>query len=314
MSTLLVVSPGGHLRELWVLAARMDLPRPLRWATAPSPQSESLLADEYLLPLPYTPSRSAVGTARALRLAGSILSDHDVDVVVSTGALPAVPFFMQARARRVPCHYVESAARTERPSMTGRLVSAIPGVRLYTQYETAEHGRWRYRGSVLDGYSSSRGSADPSGRAMRVVVTVGVEHFNFRRMLTKVASVLPANAEVHWQTGHTATSGLPIDAVPWVPSAELEKRMSEADVVISHSGVGSALTALTAGKCPVLLPRLSRFGEHVDDHQILIGEELARRHLAVTRQVDHLRIDDLWEAAQMQVRHVTPPPFSLIPQ
>ena len=38
-----------------------------------------------------------------------------------------------------------------------------------------------------------------------------------------------------------------------------------ADVVISHAGVGSALTALRCGKRPILVPREAARGEHVDD-------------------------------------------------
>ncbi len=44
-------------------------------------------------------------------------------------------------------------------------------------------------------------------------------------------------------------------------------------MVITHAGVGSILVTLMNGKRPIVVPRLARFGEHVDDHQL----ELARR-------------------------------------
>ena len=47
----------------------------------------------------------------------------------------------------------------------------------------------------------------------------------------------------------------------------------EARAVVMHAGVGSMMIALTNGKRPIVMPRLRRFGEHVDDHQL----ELARR-------------------------------------
>jgi UDP-N-acetylglucosamine transferase subunit ALG13 len=61
--------------------------------------------------------------------------------------------------------------------------------------------------------------------------------------------------------------------VAFLDFAELAALMDEAAVVVSHAGVGSILCALRAGHVPVVVPRLARHGETVDDHQL----ELARR-------------------------------------
>ena len=53
----------------------------------------------------------------------------------------------------------------------------------------------------------------------------------------------------------------------------------EARVVVSHGGVGSILIALTHGKQPLVVPRLKRFGEVVDDHQLLLARRLAHEGL-----------------------------------
>ena len=90
--------------------------------------------------------------------------------------------------------------------------------------------------------------------------------------------------------------------------------MAEADLVISHSGVGTALLTLEHGKCPVLLPRRRDFAEHTDDHQRLIAEELGRRGLAVWADPDDLTAGHLLAAAQMSAVGVAePPPFLLQP-
>jgi UDP-N-acetylglucosamine transferase subunit ALG13 len=62
-------------------------------------------------------------------------------------------------------------------------------------------------------------------------------------------------------------------AVPWMTFAEIVDHMERAERVISHAGAGTILCAARAGQTPVVLPRLQRFGETVDDHQL----ELARR-------------------------------------
>ena len=71
--------------------------------------------------MPIVPSKDLAGALACLPRAARIIGAVKPDRVVSTGAALALPFFVAARARRVPCHYVESAARSEGPSLTGRL-------------------------------------------------------------------------------------------------------------------------------------------------------------------------------------------------
>ena len=73
----------------------------------------------------------------------------------------ALPFFALARARRLDCHYIESAARSEGPSATGRAISRIPGVRLYAQYSNWASGGWHYRGSVFDSFEPGTRTGAP---------------------------------------------------------------------------------------------------------------------------------------------------------
>ena len=81
-----------------------------------------------------------------------------------------------------------------------------------------------------------------------------------------------------------------------------------ADVVVAHAGTGIALMALENGKCPILVPRRSMHGEHVDDHQLTIALELALRDLCISRDADSLKERDLVAAASRTVTKVTDPP------
>ena len=75
----------------------------------------------------------------------------------------ALPFFALARARRLTCHYIESAARSDGPSATGRMMGRIPGVFLYTQYPHWAGARWNYRGSVFDSFAADGPASGGSG-------------------------------------------------------------------------------------------------------------------------------------------------------
>lgn len=53
-----------------------------------------------------------------------------------------------------------------------------------------------------------------------------------------------------------------------------------ASVVITHAGAGSTLVCLQQGKHPIMVPRASRFGEHVDEHQFPFARKLHEAGLA----------------------------------
>jgi len=60
-----------------------------------------------------------------------------------------------------------------------------------------------------------------------------------------------------------------------MPFHEIQRELDACDCVITHAGVGSILAARRAGHVPVVVPRLKRFDEHVDDHQAELTRALA---------------------------------------
>ena len=53
---------------------------------------------------------------------------------------------------------------------------------------------------------------------------------------------------------------------------EFDETIASADVVIAHSGVGTIITAIHAEKPIIVFPRLAKYKEHVDDHQLDIAK------------------------------------------
>jgi len=280
------------------------------WATFDTPQARARLEGEAVVFMHHTGSRDYVSLARNLRPAARTLREHDVNRVISTGAGIALAFIPTARARGIPCHYIESAARGLGPSLTGSLLSRVPGVRLYTQHQSWAGGKWDYAGSVFDGFEPIARTGPPTMR--RIVVTLGTVGYGFLRLVHRLHEILPSDAEVLWQTGATDVTDLGIDAHAAVPAAELDQAMREADAVICHAGIGSALGALDAGRRPLMVPRRPGFDEHVDDHQHEIAFELARRGLAVTREAEELTFDDVLAAAAMRAEVAKSPPPMLL--
>ncbi|WP_203839104.1 glycosyltransferase [Winogradskya humida] len=298
--SLLVASTGGHLAELHNLVPRLGLGA-VRWVTFDSPQSRSLLAGQDVVFVPPATSRDAVGLVKDMVVARRMLKAERYERVISTGASVAMAFFVPASAMGIECFYIESATRTLGPSLTGKLAARVPGVRLYTQYPELAGGEWSYGGSIFDAFEAEA-LTDPLP-VRKVVVTLGThERYTFPRLLTHLMGLIPPEWEVLWQVGATVVDTMPTGARRQVPMAEMRTALAEADVVISHAGVGSALAAMQAGKRALYVPRRKAHGEHVDDHQVEMAQELESRKLVVAREAEDVTLADLRSAAAWTVR------------
>lgn len=113
-----------------------------------------------------------------------------------------------------------------------------------------------------------------------ILVTVGTHEDPFDRLLRAISS-LPDGEEIVVQHGASSVRPENATCVAYLGYDELAALMSRARVVVSHAGVGSIMTALGHGKKPIVVPRLARYGEHVDDHQLELGRRLEQEGLVV---------------------------------
>ena len=60
----------------------------------------------------------------------------------------------------------------------------------------------------------------------------------------------------------------PLTGEAFVGREALLDRMDHAQAIVCHAGCGTLVDALSKGHLPVVMPRLARFGEHVNDHQL----------------------------------------------
>ena len=306
VTTLLVANDGGHLMQLHTLRPRLGVGDDVVWVTPRTPQTESLLAGErvhWALPCPPRDTRALARNALACR---RLFTEHDVSLVVSTGAALALAVLPQARMRGIETVYIESATRLDAPSLSGRALAMVPGITTFSQSSALARGHWQFLASPWELYEATPAVERP---VRSMVVSLGTQDgYGFRRLLDRLVPLVPDGAEVLWQTGGTDVTGLGIDARERVPSEEMAAAIRAADVVVAHAGTGIALMALENGKCPILVPRRAMHGEHVDDHQLTIALELALRDLCVSRDADSLKARDLVTAASRTVTKVSDPP------
>jgi UDP-N-acetylglucosamine transferase subunit ALG13 len=108
--------------------------------------------------------------------------------------------------------------------------------------------------------------------------------------LVKEMDVVAAklDEEVVMQIGSTGYEPKNCDYFRFMAADEIDELYSRARVVVCHAGIGSILTALKYNKPLVLVPRMKRYGEHIDDHQLEIGREMERRGITVAYEISDL--------------------------
>jgi UDP-N-acetylglucosamine transferase subunit ALG13 len=113
---------------------------------------------------------------------------------------------------------------------------------------------------------------------VRIAVIVGTDHHPFDRLITWVNDWLRQHPEqipaFFVQSGSASVEPI-CDGAAIMEAGQLDKVLDEADVAICHGGPGSIADAWSRGLLPIVVPRLRRHGEVVDDHQVDFCVKLA---------------------------------------
>jgi UDP-N-acetylglucosamine--N-acetylmuramyl-(pentapeptide) pyrophosphoryl-undecaprenol N-acetylglucosamine transferase len=200
---------------------------------------------------------------------------------VTTGSGIVVPFCVFARLAGARVVFVETAARVRGPSSSGRVLSRVAH-RVVVQWDVM---RAVYPGAVLVRSSVVQGMlSEQVGSGEGTFVGVGTHTQPFDRLLAMVDRAAAAGVVPAPVVAQTGPSGQPVRGSTssriLAPEA-MNQHIHSARYVVCHAGTGTISTALRAGRRPLVLPRLARFGEHYDDHQQQIVDKLAELDLVV---------------------------------
>lgn len=124
MKVLLVCSAGGHLTQLYRLQPWWSEHERM-WVTFEKADACSLLADEQVTWAFHPTTRNIPNLLRNLWLALRLLPKYRPDVIVSSGAGVALPFFVLGKLFRRRTVYLEVYDRIDTGTLTGRLVYPI---------------------------------------------------------------------------------------------------------------------------------------------------------------------------------------------
>lgn len=124
MKVCLVGSSGGHLTHLYMLKLFWQNKERF-WVTFDKADAKSLLEGEKMYPCYYPTNRNIKNLIKNTIVAWKILNKERPDIIISTGAAVAVPFFYLGKILGAKTIYIEVFDRIDASTMTGKLVYPI---------------------------------------------------------------------------------------------------------------------------------------------------------------------------------------------
>ena len=112
-----------------------------------------------------------------------------------------------------------------------------------------------------------------------IFVTVGTQDKQFTRFIQAVEKLVidgDIKEDVIVQAGHTKYESNYIKILNYIPYNDFNDYLNKADIIVTHGGVGSILSSVKLGKKVIAVPRLAKYQEHVNDHQVQVIEKMEK--------------------------------------
>ncbi len=124
-----------------------------------------------------------------------------------------------------------------------------------------------------------------------IFVSLGTNDKSFERLLKAIDKEIQLGNikdKVIVQSGYTKYSSNNMEVIDLMPMDKFNKCVDDCDILITHGGVGTILDGLKKGKKIIAFPRLSKYQEHVNDHQIEIIDEFYNSGFILTGEVNEV--------------------------
>lgn len=204
------------------------------------------------------------------------LYKENPDVIISTGAGDVFWILLIGKLLGKKIIFIESLSRVTTPSRSGRVIYMFANLFLY---HWANLRAYYPKGIFVNSFFPLSKHINKGDNKYSYFVTVGTIPNDFSRLLTKIDELIEhgiIEGKVFVQKGYSKYLPENCEYTDFLDINEFEKQVKESNIIISHGGVGTLMTALKYGKKVIVVPRYRKFKEIKDDHQLEITRELER--------------------------------------
>lgn len=139
-----------------------------------------------------------------------------------------------------------------------------------------------------------------------IFVTLGTQKFQLNRLLKIMDSYIEQGLITQSVIAQIGNS----DYIPkyysfkhFLDKTDFDQYVKQSSLVITHSGVGSIIAGVNAGKPVIVFPRLMKYQEHVDDHQLDIARAFEKKGFVKCCYDQDNLMDIINDCSQFQFQH-----------
>ena len=108
---------------------------------------------------------------------------------------------------------------------------------------------------------------------LKILVTIGsMKEKKFTRLFNIIDELCEENIidknNVIAQVGFDGYKSKNFKTFDMISDKSFKKIINECDLIITHAGTGTVISCLKQNKKVIVFPRMSKFNEHYDDHQL----------------------------------------------
>lgn len=124
-----------------------------------------------------------------------------------------------------------------------------------------------------------------------IFVTVGLHTQGFDRLIKKMDDIASEiDEKVIMQIGSSRYEPRHATYFRVTDEKELASCYESARVIVCHGGAGTLIKSLLLKKPIIVVPRLKKFGEHIDNHQLELAEVLSKSgYISLVNDLEELR-------------------------
>ena len=117
-----------------------------------------------------------------------------------------------------------------------------------------------------------------------IFVTVGTHEQPFNRLIKEVDCLLGTGVikdDVFIQTGYSTYEPQFCKWSSLISFDKMNELMETSDIIITHGGPATFMSAIANGKKPIVVPRQEKYDEHVNDHQVDFAQQVKERYNSI---------------------------------
>lgn len=285
MKIALACSHGGHLTEMLYLMEVFE-GHDVFFVTYESQRTKNLRYRKYLFP---NFGERPLELLKNLPKIISIMLKEKPNVIVSNGAEIAIPFFYLGKLLRIKTIFIECYTRVNEPTITGKIVYPVSNLFLVLwSGMLKKYGKKaQYWGGLFEVSGLKKRIRDEKGDMIFVIV--GMHYQGFERLVRKMDEIAGKIREkVVMQVGHTQCEPKNAEYFRFKDYQETKKLIKNARILVCQAAM-TIIDSLMEGTPVIAVPRLKKFGEHMNDHQLIFAKKLKESGLiSVIENIDEL--------------------------